>query len=270
MPNILLRNRILLESKKSFFQNFPTINSVYSLETLNDPSKPVVKIRRSSDNAELDFLASEISNGSLLNWVGVGNNGFISVLYDQNYASGKNAVQTTAASQPIIVQSGSLVKINERPAFLTESGTTRLFLQAPYVTASVTCSFGIVFQSNTVGVGSQYAFVSPSPSNTLQGYASNSSHIVRGSSNFFMPFDADTNPKVLAAVMNGSQSVAILNSDNFSGNAGTPEFTTLLIGSDTDARRWRGKISTLVLFESDETLNLGRLNKELNKIYKVY
>jgi len=91
-----------------------TINSIaapaaaYSLRSLTGGDPKVVRVRRSSDNSEQDFTVSGVNSGALVDFVGSGNDGFVETWYDQS-GNGKDATQTTAASQPKIVSSGSLV-----------------------------------------------------------------------------------------------------------------------------------------------------------------
>ena len=75
-------------------------------------------MRRSSDDALKSFTADEITDGTLLSFVGTGgsDNGFVKTWYDQSVttqagdtATGNHATQSTAASQPKIVSNGSLV-----------------------------------------------------------------------------------------------------------------------------------------------------------------
>ena len=79
--------------------------------------KYVCQVRRSSDDALKSFTADEITDGTLLSFVGTGgsDNGFVKTWYDQSVttqagdtATGNHATQATAASQPKIVSSGSL------------------------------------------------------------------------------------------------------------------------------------------------------------------
>ena len=92
--------------------------AAYSLRKLSPIavySGPAIRVRRSSDNAELDinFITSDANSGidtaALLSFVGAGN-GFVSIWYNQD-GSGNNATQITAVSQPIIVSSGTLLTI---------------------------------------------------------------------------------------------------------------------------------------------------------------
>ena len=80
--------------------------------------KFVVQVRRSSDDALKSFTADEVTDGTLLSFVGTGgsDNGFVKTWYDQSVtneagdtATGHHAVQATAASQPKIVSAGALV-----------------------------------------------------------------------------------------------------------------------------------------------------------------
>ena len=99
IPNRVLFNGLL--------DQFSGAAAAYSLERLSKGTTNVVRVRRSSDNAEQDFTASEVSDGTLTTFTGAGN-GFVVTWYDQS-GNANNATQATAGSQPQIVASGSLV-----------------------------------------------------------------------------------------------------------------------------------------------------------------
>jgi hypothetical protein len=94
----------------------PAINNIlvlspaaaYSLRSFDSNDDPnVVNVRRSNDNATSDFTASEVSDGTLVAFVGAGNDGLVTTWYDQ---SGTNhANQIVASRQPKIVNGGALV-----------------------------------------------------------------------------------------------------------------------------------------------------------------
>ena len=90
----------------------------YSLRELSSSVTSVVRVRRDSDDAEQDFTAVEITDGTLLTFVGAGS-GFVHTMYDQS-GNNNNAVQTTALLQPKIVVSGVLFLDNSEPALLFE------------------------------------------------------------------------------------------------------------------------------------------------------
>ena len=84
--------------------------------------KYVCQVRRSSDNDLKSFTADEITDGTLLSFVGTSglDHGFVKTWYDQSVdaggdAHGNHATQTTAANQPKIVNAGSLLTLSGKP-----------------------------------------------------------------------------------------------------------------------------------------------------------
>lgn len=82
----------------------------YSLRVLHSDysATDIIEVRRSSDNAESGFTASEIWDGTLAAWVGGGNDGYVKTWYDQS-GNGNAATQTTTSLQPKIVSGGTLI-----------------------------------------------------------------------------------------------------------------------------------------------------------------
>jgi len=73
--------------------------AAYSLRTLRpDYSGPVVRVRRASDNAEQDFTASQVGDGTLAGFLS-GANAFVTTFYDQS-GNGRDATQAVASDQP--------------------------------------------------------------------------------------------------------------------------------------------------------------------------
>jgi hypothetical protein len=97
---------------------YPNAAAAYSLRELSNASvgSAVVRVRRSSDNAEQDFTATEITDGTLTTFTGA-NDGFVTVWYDQS-GNSVNTVQATANLQPILVASGILNIDNGKPYLL--------------------------------------------------------------------------------------------------------------------------------------------------------
>jgi hypothetical protein len=131
--------------------------AAYSLRSLSTTATNVVRVRRSSDNAEQDFTANQIESGALETWVGAGNDGFVTTWYDQS-GNSNDAVQTTASDQPKIVDAGVLVTEGGRPALLHNRDWLGLDVTTPEVnyTAFVCASqsdndFSYFYQLNDDG-----------------------------------------------------------------------------------------------------------------------
>jgi hypothetical protein len=82
--------------------------AAYSLRNLRpDYTGYVVDVRRSSDDTEKSFNATEVADGTLEDWVGFGNDGYVSLWYDQTSAE-NDAEQSDPTKQPQIVDGGVL------------------------------------------------------------------------------------------------------------------------------------------------------------------
>ncbi len=86
--------------------------------TFNQTDTYTVRVRRSSDDAVRSFTHTEVSDGTLLTWVGTGN-GFVELWYDQS-GNEYHAVQTDPTEQPKIVDADTLVVDNGKTATLWE------------------------------------------------------------------------------------------------------------------------------------------------------
>lgn len=94
--------------------NFPGATVAYSLRHLRSAyTGPVIRVRRSSDNAEQDFAPGDITSGALLTFCGSGD-GFVRTYYDQ--IGSNHLQQSTSANQPRIVVAGVLQTLNSKPA----------------------------------------------------------------------------------------------------------------------------------------------------------
>ncbi len=102
----------------SLFLDVYTGSSVaYSFRKLSSSySGNCIRVRRSSDNTEtnIGFVNNTLDTASLLSFVGSAN-GFVTTWYDQS-GNNINATQTTAANQPLIVNTGVLNTLNSKPA----------------------------------------------------------------------------------------------------------------------------------------------------------
>ena len=85
----------------------------------------LIRVRRSSDNTEQDigYNGSNVLDESALTTFVGANNGFVVKWYDQS-GNGKNMENSTASNQPKIVNAGTVLKDNSKPA-LSFNGTSQ-------------------------------------------------------------------------------------------------------------------------------------------------
>jgi hypothetical protein len=103
-----MNNRLLVPRKvPGLLDLVPGAAAAYSLRSLsNSYAGPVVTVRRSSDNTEEDFTATEVSDGTLAAFCGAGD-GFVYRWWDQS-GNANHAVAASDATEPRIVDSGIL------------------------------------------------------------------------------------------------------------------------------------------------------------------
>ena len=131
--------------------------AAYSLRNLSWAyGGPVVRVRRSSDNTEQDFTATQVTDGTLTTFCGAGN-GFVRTWYDQS-GNGRNAEQTTTANQPQLVSSGSLLTQGTRPALVFDGTNDRFTLGTP-TTAFRSNPTSIVFVANIASFASERCLI---------------------------------------------------------------------------------------------------------------
>jgi hypothetical protein len=115
------RRMMMMGAKIPFLFSLMTgIRAAYSLRKLReDYTGFAIRVRRSSDNATQDIgfnSKGDLDTSSLISFVGSGS-GYINIIYSQStFGGGLNISMSTLDNQPIIVDSGSLIEINGRPA----------------------------------------------------------------------------------------------------------------------------------------------------------
>jgi hypothetical protein len=136
-----------------FLDIYPGATAAYSLRVLRGArsSSPVVQVRRSSDGQLSDFTAIQVTNGTLTSFCGAGN-GFVRTWYDQSTQL-NNAVQTTDALQPRIVNAGVLDTTGGKPAvvFGTQSLSVTMLPISPITNATTCCFFFVTAHNNSTG-----------------------------------------------------------------------------------------------------------------------
>lgn len=127
-----MSNRLLVPRKTpGLLDLVPGAAAAYSLRSLsNSYADPVVTVRRSSDDAEEDFTAAEVADGTLAAFCGAGD-GFAKQWWDQS-GNANHAVAASDAVEPRIVESGILTtdgdtgktSLEFKPGASTESSLT--------------------------------------------------------------------------------------------------------------------------------------------------
>jgi len=233
-------------------------------------SGALVRIRRSSDNAEKDFypnsnfelsLTSEDGNGtSLSTWVGA-NDAFLVTKYDQS-GNNEDATQSSASLQDKIVNSGALITLNSKAAAQDTVAGSYDFTSVACTGADGYYIVGVYQNDNNQKI------ISQSSNNHIWPYLSNAVEYRENGSTFY-PSGVTTN--------NGSQTIfrfARNQSDNVHIKFNSNETTT----SNTDSGKTlnidtaficSGYFQLLIIWDDNVYSDDSDIITKINEYYSV-
>src|SRR3982751_2269663 len=229
-----------------------TATAAYGLRRLRTGySGNCIKIRRSSDNTDLDigFSGNNIDISALLTFVGAGN-GTIRIWYDQS-GNGNNAI-IGAVSAPQLVTSGAIENINGRPAALFSASqglaVSGLTLAQPFT------EYAVVSPSST---GTKIVLGNTSGDQALYTESSVVKLRANGQAIFSTKVPVGTNVgNVLSGVMNGSSSLVSSNGGYLTGtNLGTAGISGLELGTwQGGGLGFSGKIAEAIIYPTAHSI----------------
>lgn len=246
---------------------YPNASRAYSLRLLTtDYNGSAIRVRRSSDNAELDigFTAlGDLDTAALTTFVGI-NSGFVTTWYDQS-GNGFNATQTTAANQPIIVTSGVLetrTGIGATKPAIRFNNADAMWLN--FSSISNAKSVFIVLRRR-ISIANWIFWISGAdyhPDQTLNAvwlHPTFSSASVRNGVNRLN--GVNTNLTTTAQV-DGLKTISLINQDTSTING---------IGlGNIPGRTWDGHQSELIIYSTDQTNSRTGIENNINTYYAIY
>lgn len=244
--------------------------AAYSLRKLRSGVTSVVRVRRSSDNAEADFTAAEVSDGTLTTWTGA-SDGFVVTWYDQSGNSGRDATQAVAADQPKIVNAGSLITENGKPAISFDG-------VSDFLAASVSTT-GFPFTVFTKG-----KYTDPKDDNYVTFGPVNARYIkvnnngnwwyANGVSDFSTVGYTSGQNFIMAVIFNSTSSIVSYNGSLYTGlntGADSSTYTTMRIGARADSTQ-HGTItpSEIIIYDLDKSSDRAAIESAINSHYSIY
>jgi len=252
--------------------DYPGASAAYSLRNLIDTTTNVVRVRRSSDNTEQDFTATEITDNTLTTFTGA-NDGFVTNWYDQS-GNGNNAVNSTATTQYKIVDSGVVYINNGKPAIYNpNTGSANRFLEWTEFTTNTI----IVVTKNIIPVrlgnllSRNYGGASSTDRTIRRSTASPADNVWRVST---------VNPQDWFSISNGNwYSNNILKTSDYAEantellfltNTSVQTYSPNRIGDGATNRAEISAINEVIIYPSDQSANRTGIETNINTEYTIY
>jgi hypothetical protein len=250
---------------------YPGAAAAYSLRALTY-TQNVVRVRRSSDNAESDFTATQVSDGTLTTFCGAGD-GFVRTWYDQS-GNGRHLQQATTASQLSIVTSGTLESDGGLPAIRSISGYKTL--SVPWGIAPTNPVLFLVHKITAIVSGS-----ARSGHWVDIGNNNNNNHFVAGLYNDYFQsgqpeYGASNVPQLNTRYLerfkheSGTGTITLNNSTLGSHNFSLATPTNLLVGGSGASFPATGFIQELIIYSTGTGVDATGAQSNINAHYAIY
>jgi hypothetical protein len=255
--------------------------AAYSLRKLrNAYTGSAIRVRRASDNTEqnIGFVNNELDTSALTTFCS-GTNGFVTTWYDQS-GNARNATQSTAANQPQIVSSGSVILENGKPALQFDGSNDHLRFLGSTITSINNVSLITVSGEINNGISTQFLYTIGLPTTSkAMGLAYTSNENI----NLFAWGGADTTST--SSYLNQILSFATINTVNTSLSVNSTNTVTNTLTSSIsieDSSMWistrpqlvqlylNGKCQELISYYNNQSSNRTGIETNINDFYSIY
>lgn len=254
--------------------DYPNVaGNSYSLRNLKSTTTNVIRVRRSTDNLESDFSASDITDGTLASFCGegIGKDGFVVKWYDQT--GGDHLKNTAALEQPKIVEDGAVILENGKPCVKFDGGNDSLFADLTDQTRNGYQAFMVNQQTDTGSVFAQYVY-------TLGDLQNNSfrwigSKLILRGNGADIDTGAITTPQSLyynISTSTGTNSKIFINGTNVvAGAIGGTLTKKIHLGDDGNGSGNSAiKMQEFILYFSGIKTVVGDITSNINSYYSIY
>lgn len=246
---------------------YPGAAAAYSVRKLRTAyTGNSIRVRRSSDNVEVDigFIGNNLDTAALSAFCGAGN-GFVTTWYDQS-GNSRNVTQSTAASQPRIVNSGTIDKINNKNSLYFNSNYK---LNSPLLNLSQPNHVFLVAKSDVTG--QQRFIIDNDISGGRNAVFQGAVWSAFAGSTYNTTTSVDINQKLHSVLFNTTNSNYYLNNISIGSgfSVGANSMNYAVIGGYSGFL-WNGYIQEVIIYNSNQNTNISGINSNINTYFSIY
>lgn len=252
--------------------------AAYSLRKLRTAyTGNAIRVRRASDNTEqnIGFVNNVLDTASLTSFCS-GTNGFVTTWYDQS-GNGRDATQTTAANQPQIVSSGSVILesnkacISSPNGYLTLSRTWAISLSNPqlFYVGKITTLYQFNYSGHWIDLGNDGInnhFINDS------GDTGTHQDIFSASRKKYGTFNANLNQRYLECYEHVTTTTTRylngIDRGSLANTLVTPN--NLIIGGSSSQYPSTGTIQEVIIYATGNSSNRTGIETNINNFYSIY
>jgi hypothetical protein len=278
-------NYVPFASANLLLDQYSGAAAAYSLRKLRTAyTGSAIRVRRSNDNTEQDIgftSGGDLDTASLKTFVGA-NSGFVTTWYDQS-SNNRNAIQTTAANQPRVVNAGTVERRTNLPTVFFDGANDRLITTAfSYNDGNYTafaCSNQVDTTSRTMlshdssatGRRAPIYIRFSGPPQTLANTTGTTTFIIDDGNSI------NINQTYIFSAVKRSNNTEIYVNGNTNGattlSANSVNFSqSLKIGSQffNGTNHYNGYIHEIILYGSDKSTDRTGIETNINSYYGIY
>jgi trimeric autotransporter adhesin len=217
----------------------------------------------------IGFVDGELDVATLEGYCTGGLNAYVTTWYDQS-GNGYDATQSTAANQPQIVSSGSVLNVNGKPSLLFD-GTNDEFSLSSTITTSIYSNFVVLKKTGTATI---VIPIGLSSGQSIGAWSDGNLYENNGSIFVSVSYTNDTNQNLFSVIKNGntlSDFSATQNASTLGSYTGSPftSITTDRLGARSGTYS-DGNLQEIVLYSSNQSSNRTGIETNINDFYSIY
>jgi hypothetical protein len=258
--------------------------AAYSLRLLRTAyTGSAIEVRRTNnDVADIGFTSTgELDTAALLAFTGTGalDNGFVTKWYDQS-GNAINATQTTAANQPQIVSSGSVILENGKPAVEFDGIDDFLNLNTTmannFANSTNKTLISIYKHDAIVGARSRPLFLGLNTTTRVSLFA-DTLNLFKGSFNSFpntvdITFNVNQQFLTFGEDIGGTQTFYLNSTTSGTNNLGgtNNDINVAEISNVRNSQNFLGNLQEMLLYNSNQSSNRSGIEDNINDFYSIY